>query len=295
LVGLKEDLPSEKEAASMSNPNVYQAISHVRSKSDGPCLAEALPLTMNFHPDAPYAGGYMIESLATTGVYRSQFETGTSNGGLTAHVGGDRWNWESRIFGNAYDHAPPADRPKYGALNYQRNATGGSPRFGSCHIRLKSHVLSRATFCYPDSHFNPVHFGVADRMALIGMIETMPAQNDPLDRYIEAHIHGQIDMTEDVEAIVLDPSYRGSDIERITSSIGCLVEWHSGYSLDVNLIPECVSYRGHGVAELALALSQNGYLTPRVIGVAVSETRAERQLLKQVWHCVARFGAPSDR
>lgn len=70
---------------------------------------------------------------------------------------------------------------------------------------------------------------------------------------------------------------------------------YGGYSLDVNLIAECVGYRGHGVADLALALSQNGRLTPREIGVAVSEARAERQLLKQVWHCVARFGAPSDR
>jgi hypothetical protein len=64
-------------------------------------------------------------------VYRSQFETGTSNGGLTAHPGGDRWSWESRIFAGAYDDAPSAERPKYGSLNFPRRATGGAPRFGS--------------------------------------------------------------------------------------------------------------------------------------------------------------------
>jgi hypothetical protein len=32
----------------------------------------------------------------------------------TAHPGGDRWLWESRIFAGTYDDAPAADRPKYG-------------------------------------------------------------------------------------------------------------------------------------------------------------------------------------
>lgn len=53
------------------------------------------------------------------GVYRSQFETGTSNGGLSAHPGGERWAWESRIFGWAYDEATPTLHPKYGALNHR--------------------------------------------------------------------------------------------------------------------------------------------------------------------------------
>lgn len=58
-----------------------------------------LPVTLNFHPDAPIAaragitaaGTSMIEALARDGIYRSQFETGTSNGRLTAMPGGDRW------------------------------------------------------------------------------------------------------------------------------------------------------------------------------------------------------------
>jgi Protein of unknown function (DUF3626) len=32
--------------------------------------------------------------MADDGVYRSRFETGRSNGGLTAFPGGDRWRWE---------------------------------------------------------------------------------------------------------------------------------------------------------------------------------------------------------
>ena len=61
------------------------------------------------------------------GVYRSQFETGTSNGGLTAHPGGNRWLWEERLFGGAYNDAPVSERPKYGALNHRRRSLGGAP------------------------------------------------------------------------------------------------------------------------------------------------------------------------
>ncbi|WP_326827032.1 DUF3626 domain-containing protein [Streptosporangium sp. NBC_01756] len=48
----------------------------------------------------------ILERLAKDGAYLSQFVTGTGNGGLTAHPGGDRWRWESRIFGSAYDDVP---------------------------------------------------------------------------------------------------------------------------------------------------------------------------------------------
>ncbi len=63
--------------------------------------------------------------MAGDGVYSSQFVTGTSNGGLTAHPGGDRWRWESRISAGAYDDAAPDQRPAYGALNYRRDPVGG--------------------------------------------------------------------------------------------------------------------------------------------------------------------------
>lgn len=105
--------------------------------------------------------------MATDGRYRSQFETATSNGGLTAHPGGDRWRWESRLFAGAYDHAPPAARPVYGSLNHHPYPVGASPRFGSAHLRLNPHVLQRTTFCYPDSAENPVNVGTAQHFDLL--------------------------------------------------------------------------------------------------------------------------------
>src|SRR5687768_4738126 len=131
-----------------------------------------------------------MRSTRTLGLLRRHaFQASTSNGGLTAHPGGDRWWWESRMFGTAYGTADPSLRPKYGALNYLRRVTGGPPRFGSSHLRLRAHVLVRTTFCYPDSYLDPVDFGVADRMSLVALAEEGRASIDLLDSYIEAHVH----------------------------------------------------------------------------------------------------------
>ena len=60
-------------------------------------------ITVSFHPDRLLADGRTVaESLVADGRYRSQFETGISNGGLTAFPGGDRDVWEQRMFAGAY-------------------------------------------------------------------------------------------------------------------------------------------------------------------------------------------------
>lgn len=67
-------------------------------------------------------------ALARDGAYHWQFVTGTGNGGLTARPGGDRWRWESRIFGGAaYGDADPSDQPVYAALNFRRQTVGAAP------------------------------------------------------------------------------------------------------------------------------------------------------------------------
>jgi hypothetical protein len=81
------------------------ALAHVAARSAGSRGGRALRVTLNFHPDRLHAGTHLLGALAADGVYRSQFETDTSNGGLTAHPGGDRWEWESRIFGTARQRA----------------------------------------------------------------------------------------------------------------------------------------------------------------------------------------------
>jgi hypothetical protein len=161
-----------------------RALRHVAARSVGAPLDPGLRLTMNFHPDRPAGDRPILAAMAEDGVYRSQFVTGTGNGGLTARPGGDRWRWESRIFGGAYDRSPAAERPVYGALDFRRDPAGAAPRFGSAYFRLSAGTLTRATFCYPDSSTGPADFGVADRCALI---ERARADGpDALDGHIEA-------------------------------------------------------------------------------------------------------------
>ncbi|MEM6475111.1 MAG: DUF3626 domain-containing protein [Pseudomonadota bacterium] len=250
-------------------------------------MPRTIPVTLNFHPDAKAKGERTIERIAREGCYRSQFETGTSNGGLTALAKGDRWEWESTIFGGAYDDADPALRPKYGALNHTHSAFGGSPRFGSCHFRLSPHVLERTTFCYPDSHLNPTDFGVADRMALIDLAEANSLDLDPvLDNYVEAHIHGPIGIEEDIDAVVLDPSYRGTATEQFASQLKCDVEWHSGFELQLEKLLDHEGFRPEPALK---AITDLKIRTPADIGAA-REKDLDYQTAKWVWHCVARFG-----
>jgi hypothetical protein len=268
-----------------------RAIAHVASLAAGEPVDPSLRVTLHFHPDRLVAGVPILERMAHDGVYRSQFETGTSNGGLTAHPGGDRWRWESRIFAEAYDNGPPADRPTYGSLNFRRRRVGGSPRFGSAHLRLASHTLTRTTFCYPDSVSEPRHFGVAARLStLIALAEA--DDNDPLDDYIEARVHGLVDLSRDVEALVLDPCYRDTSTATAAKRLACPVEWHGGFALTRAELLRHPEYRGPEFVDLGVSLTRDGRLDPQIIGDASRAGRHDEQALKRVWHYVARFGTP---
>jgi hypothetical protein len=268
-------------------------VAYVAARAEGPPLPADLRVTVHFHPDRLVCGVPLLAHLAADGVYRSQFETGTGNGGLTAYPGGDRWRWEQRIFGGAYDRADPADRPKYGSLNHRRRATGGSVRFGSAHLRLRPETLARTTFCYPDSVFGPTSFATAHRCGLVAIADA-DAQ-DVLDDYIEAHVHGSLLLARDVEAVVLDPAFRGTDVEAAAARLPVPVEWHGGFRLAVDELVRHPEFRGPDVVEAGLAIAEAGVLDARIVGAAVAAERFDAQTLKRVWHLVARFGAPTPR
>jgi hypothetical protein len=270
------------------------AVAHVAGLADGGPGDPAWRVTLHFHPDRLAGGVPILRRMADDGVYRSQFETGTGNGGLTAFPGGDRWRWESRIFGGAYDDGPAAGRPRYGALNFRQRVVGGSPRFGSAHLRLTASVMERATFCYPDSFWRPEHFGVADRVSpLVAMAAA--DDTDPLDDYVEAHVHGPVDLGADVEALVLDPCYAGTEVEAAAGRLGCPVEWHGGFRVTTGDLRSNASYRTREFAQLGVSLARNGQLDPALIGDASRSGRYDEQALKRVWHYVARFGSREMR
>ncbi|XVU30274.1 DUF3626 domain-containing protein [Actinoplanes sp. CA-054009] len=308
----------------MTSP-AERALAHVRALFPEASVVPAAPITVSFHPDRLVAGGSTVaQCLAAEGVYRSQFETGISNGGLTAYPGGDRDRWEHRMFAGAYTGA--AGRPIYGGLNLAGHPDGASPRFGSCHLVLSEAVSSRATFSHGDSVTEPAVVGTATtfravwesllsevartgralNLAAPGPAEWVRALGAPrtvagraLDDYVEAQIHGGLTLAADVTAVVLDPSFRGTPVEAHLRSTGRPVRWSPGFQLPAADFP--ADLRGPEVPPLAAAVAARfgrDVLDAEVIGRAARDKspfgpRAEvLQLLKYVWHILVLRGAP---
>lgn len=244
-------------------------------------VSNGAALTLNFHPDRLLADGRRVaQALYDEGVYRSQFETRISNGGLSAYPGGDRDVWEQALFGGAYQ-APgvrAAERPKYGGLNLMNHLNGASPRFGSCHLRLRPEATGRATLVFGDSAAQPKDLGLVDTFSpvLAPLLEAIASGTGALGRagvdvrsfvdgllsgdharrrgvfasemthtlndYIEAHIHGELRLAADVEAIVIDPVFGGSPagelLLRAGERYGFPVEQHSGLAIALSQIPQ---------------------------------------------------------
>ncbi|MCX3063846.1 DUF3626 domain-containing protein [Streptomyces beihaiensis] len=301
-------------------------------------------VTLNFHPDRLLADhrGTVADRLAADGRYRGQYETGLSNGSRSAHPGGLRDSWEERLFGGAYTGAAARERPKYGALNLMRHADGAAPRFGSCHVRLRPEVSGRATFCFGDSHVGPKDLGTidaflpvlaalvtdaaasgqslgvagADPVAEIGALAEAAAARPvgrALDHYVEAQVHGDVDLARDAEAIVVDPSFRGTGTAELLASLGVPVEWHSGFVLrPAGRDDELAAFRGPLMppfaARVADEFGADGAVDAATVGLAAASALRSPgkwaaygtpdevlQLVKQVWHCLVEFGDTGSR
>jgi hypothetical protein len=291
-------------------------------------------LTLNFHPDRISSSGSSVAAgLLADGRYRSQWVTGLSSGSRSALIGGDRHGWEAGMFDGAYDVADATvERPVYGSLDLLADPHGGSPRFGSGFAVLKSHVLARTTMCIGDSHAGPRDVGtIVEPLALLaGLAEQAaagsllgrpmgldelravldgrlrsdrPGRN--LDWYVEAQVHGGVDLASDVESVVLDPSFRGTHVERDLSQAadryGFRLDWHDGSELAMDAIPP--DFRGPSVAELGRRIARtDGLLDAFTIGSAAQGTwpgpalaegdppDSDLQQLKYLWHALLAFG-----
>ncbi|MDI1463864.1 DUF3626 domain-containing protein [Catellatospora sp. KI3] len=245
-------------------------------------------ITLNFHPDRLVADGRSVaRALAEDGVYRSQFETGISNGARTAYPGGPRDLWEQAMFGGAYQRpeVTAADRPRYGGLDLLAHPEGACPRFGSCHLRLRPHVLARSTFCLGDSHLGPEHLGTADAAETVlaallagaaetGVVLGVPGLTVPelvtrlrsprpdipvgpavrsLDDYLEVQVHGPVLLARDVEAVTADPSFRdtpsGKHLADAADRHGFALHWHAGFELPADGVD--AEFRGPAIPVLA--------------------------------------------
>jgi hypothetical protein len=262
-------------------------------------------ITLNFHPDRRLRDGRIVaEALAQDGVYRSQFETGISSGSRTAYPGGERDLWEHKLFDHAYRDSPPGDRPKYGALNVMGYDDGAAPRFGSCHVRLRAELTDRATFTVGDSHLGPTEVSTADAFHCVqrasdGWPTASPGRM--LDDYVEAQVHGPVQLIVHAEAVVLDPSFARTPIADLTASLGVRVEWHGGFELRAHEYDS--EFRGPHMPKLAAAVAAEygEVIDAAVVGRFANEPHrwarfGERdelaQYAKHLWHTLVRYGHP---
>lgn len=305
-------------------------------------------ITLNFHPDRLVGRGSTVaQLLLEEGIYRNQFETRISNGGLTAFPGGDRDEWERRMFGGVYHAAGVlgADRPRYGGLDLMGHPDGACPRFGSTYFRITEDVLDRATYSYGDSVHHPEDVGtitvfssvlaatledgyqngriLGRPIEVVDFVDTIlagaPSWSEPaaetanagaLDEYVEAQIHGPVEIARDVEALVADPSFQGTRtgeyLQKMARRYGVSLDWHRGFGLLPQDIPS--RFRTADLAGLAERIveefSADGRLDAAVVGRAARSIVAESpkwagwgseqdvlQRIKYLWHALVRYGA----
>lgn len=289
------------------------ALEAVRRRADAceahekAAVAPQARITLNFHPDRRLSDGRVVaEAMAEDGIYRSQFETGLSNGSRTAFPGGERDGWEHKLFDGAYRDSLPRDRPKYGALNLMAYTDGAAPRFGSCHVRLRPAALDRATFTFGDSHLGPDHVGTLDAFhcvhsALRGTAWSVTSPGRALDDYVEAQVHGPITFAAHAEAVVLDPSFLGTPIAEHLAAVGVPMEWHGGFELRAAEYDS--EFRGPHMPPLAAAVAAEygDVIDAAVVGRFASEPdRWSRfgepdellQYAKHLWHTLVWYGHP---
>jgi hypothetical protein len=180
---------------------------------------------------------------------------------------------------------------------------------------LAPHVAARATFSHGDSVTEPSVVGTADtfggiRAALLdsvrrtgsacGLAAPSPgawvaalavpktACGRALDDYVEAQIHGGIDLAADVTAVVADPSFAGTPVEAALARLAPRLTWHPGFELDPGEFP--ADLRGPLIPPLARRLG--GVLDAAAIGRATGE---DPQLIKYLWHILVLRGRPFTR
>ena len=130
-----------------------------------------------------------------------------------------------------------------------------------------------------------------------------------LDGYIEAQVHGGVSLDTDVEAVVLDPSFRDTAVEQdlrgLAERYGFSLAWHAGSLLHVDEVPE--DFRGPEMPSLARAVARpDGIVDARAIGAQRRRSPfaarapmgdshdSDLQQLKYLWHTLLAHGHDAE-
>ena len=287
----------------------------------------------------------VIESIIEIGKYNNQFETKISNGSMTAYKGGKRDIWENLLFGQIFkEHKIPNSlRPKYGSLRLIGHSDGPSPRFGSCYFLTKPEMSKFASFTYLDSYMNPKEKGTIncieeilacflsecfERDYALGEKGIRPNElvikinqslnqdytsiskkpiSKNLDHYVEAQIHTEITLRNDIDYLIVDSAYRHTEYENLFNQVCELnsieLLWNEGRELEIQDIPK--NFRGSEMPTIAEEIAVNNKINAYVLGLAekrykneIEEERIRQiknQQLKYLWHILIKYGKPIIR
>lgn len=121
---------------------------------------------------------------------------------------------EDLLFFKMYNNCDNKERPKYGSINIIENIRGDTlcTAYGDICLKYKDDIKKRTTFTFGDSfgkmlyictyeHLEHLlyHFDINTIKIIIDIINGNDTKN--ITQYIEAQIHGNIDITRDIENI----------------------------------------------------------------------------------------------
>jgi len=93
-----------------------------------------------------------------------------------------------------------------------------------------------------------------------------------LDSFIEAQIHGPIDLQTDVRQLVADPAFNdgavGDALRELSARFGWPLTWHPGFVLPLRDVPAV--FRGYALTGLAERAARDGALDAAVVGEAAN-------------------------
>ncbi len=164
-----------------------------------------------------------VGHLAKDTHYRNMFERNSSKYAFSANAC-PRIEWEKNLFNGIYDQSTAFEKVKYGAINILNNPSGVflAHGYGDSYLLLKQNVKERTSFVFGDSSSKQTHmcsfdccsqilYYVEDAMfhEIVKVANKLIPHSDyKYPYYIEMQIHGAINLSKDVECLVINDAHK---------------------------------------------------------------------------------------
>ena len=140
---------------------------------------------------------------------------------------------EDLLFAKVYKDCDIKERPKYGSINIIENIEGDKlcKMYGNICLKYKDEIKNRTTFTFGDSFYKMMyictydnldhllyHFDIHTIKIIIDIINGNH-DNKNISQYIEAQIHGDVNIMCDIESIRISKQIYDNNKDKITNFI----------------------------------------------------------------------------